>query len=187
MTNVTGDMLGKLASTLYCLHLIFTCCSLFFATSILTIVRHGNFELVPCLLSITNVITVVCNLIILYSMVRTGQVREQRSNLSQFLTRFGTALKDLADIFRSIKEKLEDRLVDEANQISASERTGLQVLISRYGNPSPFRPADVFDMNFASAASVGGLILTYVIVLMQFKLGDSSVAAPAAAVATARG
>ena len=86
MTNVAEDMLGKLASTLYCLHLIFTCCSLFFATSILTIVRHGNFELVPCLLSITNVITVVCNLIILYSMVRTGQVREQSTSKLNFIS-----------------------------------------------------------------------------------------------------
>ena len=85
----------------------------------------------------------------------------------------------MANEFKSIKEKQEDLLVEEANHMTPQERAGMRVLISRFDNPSPFRPMDVFDMNFGSAASVAGLILTYVIVLMQFKMSDPVPSEPA--------
>ena len=48
------------------------------------------------------------------------------------------------------------------------------MLIDRFGSSAPLRPKDIFDVNFASAASLAGLVVTYVIVLLQFKLGDSA-------------
>ena len=59
-------------------------------------------------------------------------------------------------------------------QLNQEEKCQLDVLITRYSNPGPIRPLDIFNLNFASAASTAGLLLTYLIVLMQFRAGDSS-------------
>ena len=49
------------------------------------------------------------------------------------------------------------------------------MLISHFSaTTSPVRPCDVFNMDTANFVSVGGLIITYLIVLLQFKLGDSN-------------
>ncbi len=74
MTGVAEEMLGRLASTLYCAHLIYTCCGLFFATGLLTMFRHSNYSLVPLLMGFANLAIAICSMIILHSMVRTGQV-----------------------------------------------------------------------------------------------------------------
>ena len=58
--------------------------------------------------------------------------------------------------------------------MNREERCQLDVLITRYSNPGPIRPLDMFNLNFASAASSAGLLLTYLIVLMQFRAGESS-------------
>ena len=43
------------------------------------------------------------------------------------------------------------------------------LLIDRFTSSSPMRLLDTFDLSFASGASLGGVVLTYVIVLLQFK------------------
>ena len=58
--------------------------------------------------------------------------------------------------------------------LNHEEMSQLDVLITRYSNPGPMRPLDMFNLNFASAASTAGLLLTYLIVLMQFRAGESS-------------
>ena len=41
--------------------------------------------------------------------------------------------------------------------------------LSSYTSRAPIRPMDIFDLNYASGASITGLILTYMIILLQFK------------------
>ncbi len=53
-------------------------------------------------------------------------------------------------------------------------RDRLQLLTMHFSNSNPIRPMDIFGMNYASTASVAGLMFTYLIVLMQFRVGDSS-------------
>ena len=52
----------------------------------------------------------------------------------------------------------------------------VKVLIARYSatTTSPMRPCDVFNMNAANFVSIGGIILTYIIVLLQFKHSSGS-------------
>ncbi len=38
----------------------------------------------------------------------------------------------------------------------------------------PFRPLDVFAIDNSSALELAGIVLTYVFVLLQFKVGDVS-------------
>ena len=42
-------------------------------------------------------------------------------------------------------------------------------LISRFSTEAPFRPMDIFYLNFSNGASLLGLTFTYTIVLVQFK------------------
>jgi hypothetical protein len=48
----------------------------------------------------------------------------------------------------------------------------IEVMIDQFSCFSPIRPKDVINMNYASSFSIGGLILTYLIVMLQFKMGD---------------
>ena len=45
-------------------------------------------------------------------------------------------------------------------------------LLEEFSAPCPIQPLDMFDMNFANVASLAGLAFTYIIVLLQFKIGD---------------
>ncbi len=39
---------------------------------------------------------------------------------------------------------------------------------------SPLSPLNIFSLDYSSAAALAGLILTYMMVLLQFKVGDAS-------------
>ena len=71
----------------------------------------------------------------------------------------------------NILQKIKIRKIDE---LSAKEEIEMDVLINKFSKPSPFRPLDMFDANFSTLASLGGLSFTYVIVLLQFKIGDTT-------------
>ena len=48
----------------------------------------------------------------------------------------------------------------------------MEHLMEEFSSPCPIRPADMFDMNLATMISLAGLLLTYVIVFLQFKMGE---------------
>ena len=75
---------------------------------------------------------------------------------------------------RTIKESIQELLIHESDELTENEKSKVDLLLERFSNRAPFRPLDVFDANFASAASLAGLIITYVIVLLQFKQSDTS-------------
>ena len=86
---------------------------------------------------------------------------------------------------RKVKASLQRIRLREAERMSVRESVHMEVLIDKFSVSCPFRPLDMFDVNFSTAASLAGLVFTYVIVLMQFREGDagsSSVPSPASAV-----
>ena len=88
MNGAVEDMLGKLTASLYSLHLVYCCFGLFFATGLLSMFRHSTYPLVPCLMGITNLASAVCSLIILHSMVKTGEVSEEVSQSYRKIYRY---------------------------------------------------------------------------------------------------
>ena len=76
-------------------------------------------------------------------------------------------------INRRVKNALQKIKIHKIEQMSPKEEIELDVLIDKFSKHSPFRPLDMFDANFATLASLAGLAFTYVIVLLQFKIGDS--------------
>ena len=75
---------------------------------------------------------------------------------------------------RKIHDILQRILVQQISRVSANQHAELDLLVQKFSQASPFRPLDLFDVNFATAASLASVAFTYVIVLLQFKIGDSS-------------
>ena len=73
-----------------------------------------------------------------------------------------------------MKACLQKIRLREAERMSVRESVHMEVLIDKFSESSPFRPLDMFDVNFSTAASLAGLAFTYVIVLMQFREGDNA-------------
>ena len=67
-----------------------------------------------------------------------------------------------------IKTNLQNALL-----LELPSKSHLEVTIERFSMSSPIRPMDMFDLNGGSAMSILGLLLTYLIVLFQFKVSDN--------------
>ena len=63
-----------------------------------------------------------------------------------------------------------------AKRLTAEETLEVETLADwlSFSSRAPIRPMDVFDMNYSSGASIMGLILTYMIILLQFKVSEVS-------------
>ena len=66
--------------------------------------------------------------------------------------------------------------MDNAKRLTAEETLEVDTLVDwlSFSSRAPIRPMDVFDMNYSSGASIMGLILTYMIILLQFKVSEVS-------------
>ena len=73
---------------------------------------------------------------------------------------------------RKVKDCLQDIIILKANGIAKKERVELEVLIDKFSVSCPIQPLDIFDVNLANATTIAGLVFTYVIVLLQFKIAD---------------
>ena len=64
--------------------------------------------------------------------------------------------------------------MSEAKTLSVEESVHLGVLIGRFSNPCPIMPLNLFNLNLRTAASMAGLALTYMLVLLKFRFGDTT-------------
>ena len=80
----------------------------------------------------------------------------------------------ISQYFRKIKDCLEEIKMSEAKTLSVEESVHLGVLIGRFSNPCPIMPLNLFNLNLRTAASMAGLALTYMLVLLKFRFGDTS-------------
>ena len=86
----------------------------------------------------------------------------------------------LCNHFAAIKVTLESMSIIFARHLGLEDEKRLALLISRFSaTSSPIRPCDVFDVNTSSFISISGIILTYLIVLLQFKLSVGAYDNPA--------
>ncbi len=59
--------------------------------------------------------------------------------------------------------------MNSTDSLTESERTQLGVLIDQFDNDAPLKPKNIFSLSNDSGSSMAGLVLTYLIVLIQFK------------------
>ena len=75
--------------------------------------------------------------------------------------------QDLAEAFARNRRSLGQLQVRDG--IEERQRRELALLIERFSLPSPIRPLDMFDLNRASLLGINNTILTYLVILLQFK------------------
>ncbi len=80
--------------------------------------------------------------------------------------------QDLASGYRSVRSALLGIVVERSETLTPKEQAEILILVDHFSTPAPVRPMDVFNLNYGSGASIVGLVLTYIIVLLQFKMGD---------------
>ena len=153
LVKLANSIFGELIMVQYLVSLFFTVFGIYFSTCVFDVYTSmtgqvNEFLLIFC---IANIALVVLNLYQLYIMQGQGQ--------------------KLCDHFSGIRANLEAASINLSKSLDQEKDRKLQVLIARYSatTNSPMRPCDVFNMNAANFVSIGGIILTYIIVLLQFK------------------
>ncbi len=70
---------------------------------------------------------------------------------------------------RKVRKDLENLHVEQFELMDDKIRTGLKQLISEFQQQPALKVIDSFDLDSATALTCGGLLATYLIVLLQFK------------------
>ncbi len=83
----------------------------------------------------------------------------------------------LCDRFSAVRYALAEWKMASFETLSDQQRSQVEALASGgagpssfFARPAPLCPMDIFSLNRASAASVTGLVVTYMVVLLQMKL-----------------
>lgn len=72
-----------------------------------------------------------------------------------------------------VKTRLQDKLCcKDFECFSDHEVLGLRVLIEQFSKSAVVRPRDCFDLKLSTGVSLVGILLTYLIVLLQFRVGE---------------
>lgn len=71
-----------------------------------------------------------------------------------------------------IKESLKEILRTRHDQLMGTCRTDLESLLDKCSDPCPMRPLDIFDQNYSTGFSALGLCITYIVVILQFKISE---------------
>ena len=145
LARQANDMFGKVLALDYISVMIMNIVGIFASLSMVT--AFSNTEPALICLSISGFFIVILNMIKLYSYTHIGQA--------------------LSKAYFDINNGLEELLLLDG--IRGRLRRELELLVHRFSITSPIRPLDMFDMNSANFAVILNIMLTYVVILMQFK------------------
>ncbi len=155
LTETANATVGRLIATQFFIQLIMCSCGIYLALGLFNVVSDGVLMPVVLGYGIANTLMGLFSVLILWELMSQGQ--------------------RAADTFRAIKSVLQKTVVSAVRESSLDEeeRARLDVLVERFSTEAPIQPMHVFNVNFATGASLSGLVLTYIIVLLQFKVGDT--------------
>ena len=145
LARQANDMFGKVLALDYISVMIMNIVGVFASLSLVTALINTEPALI-CF-SISGFFIVILNMIKLYSYTHIGQA--------------------LSKAYFDIKDGLEKLLLLDG--IIGRQRRELELLVNRFSITSPIRPLDMFDMNSANFAVILNIMLTYVVILMQFR------------------
>ena len=145
LAKQANDIFGKVLAIDYISVMIMNVVGVFMCLALNTAI--GNSNLAHICLCITGLFIVILNMIKLYSYTRIGQA--------------------LSEVYFEIQDGLEKLLLLDGT--SVKQRRELEFLVRRFSVRAPIRPLDMFDMNSANFAVISNIMMTYVIILMQFK------------------
>ncbi len=80
--------------------------------------------------------------------------------------------QSIASKYANIRRNLQKIVVAGATDLSLRELSQYEMLVDWFAKSSPIRPKDMFNLNFSSAATICGIVMTYMLVLVQFKVEE---------------
>ncbi len=84
------------------------------------------------------------------------------------------------ELFEVLREKLTRIRIEDYGELEAEDERRLDALLAGLAtsaSSAPIRPLDVFNLNYSSGVSSVGVMVTYLIVLLQFKTGGNGTGA----------
>ena len=141
-------MFGGVLFLTYFVGIVSTIAGLFFSVNFVIAAIGENLTPTIGVLSAMSVCIVLCGQIPTWGFANLGQA--------------------MGDAFGDNKRALE-QLEALKDDIPDSQRRELKLLINLFSNPAPIRPWDTFDLNHSSTLSIMNTLLTYLVILLQFK------------------
>ncbi len=71
------------------------------------------------------------------------------------------------------RKSLEKSYISRISRMTEKSKIEFETLIRSFINQSSLRPHELFDLNLSSGLTASGLLVTYVVVLMQLKVSES--------------
>ena len=90
----------------------------------------------------------------------------------------------ISNASKAAQSGLEYLLIGSFRSLSEYEKCKLKVLIRKFGEQGSIKPHSSFQLNYTTGLSLTGLLLTYIIVLLQFNLNECDMSATANDTAT---
>lgn len=72
---------------------------------------------------------------------------------------------------KTAKYNIEEAIAKRHQQFSPNQLWQLEQVRENFGRSAAIQPMGLFDLNLSSACTTDGLLITYVVILIQFKLG----------------
>ena len=141
-------MFGGILFLTYFVGIVSTIAGLYFCVGFIINIIGGTLTPPVAALSAMSVCIVLCGQIPTWGFAGLGQ--------------------KLADNFAGNKRVLEQLQADKQD-LTDGQRRKLGQLISLYSNTAPIRPWDTFDLNYSTTLSINNTVLTYLVILLQFK------------------
>ncbi len=73
------------------------------------------------------------------------------------------------DLYKDVRENLQDLKIRFNRHLDDDSDLRLDILIDRFSASGPIVPKNFFEMNYSSSAAIVGTVVTYLIVLIEFK------------------
>ncbi len=126
------------------------------------------------LFGIQNILSFCTNTVLLGTMLMAGQdlANSYKAAKRQLLVRNKMSISFSTcrlDCFFD-----QGLMASAAESVTLGQRRHLEAILDHFSSSvtSPLRPFDAYDVNLNSAVSLVTVIITYMIVLLQFKIGD---------------
>ena len=79
--------------------------------------------------------------------------------------------RKLTEKVHMVRQKLQEHLASDSIDYSLERK--ILVLVDKFSCSAAIRPYNCFDLGYGSALTVGGWLITNIIVLMQFRAGEN--------------
>ena len=125
---------------------------LFFSVGLIPALQSENWLNFKVGMGVYELITTLLCLFRLIMLFMAGQALSRRSLM--------------------LRKEMENYHMEEVESMSKTTTARMENVLFHLRNKAPFRPHDTYDLNMSSGLTVTSVLITYVVILMQFKVSE---------------